>query len=157
MNAWDHTAATAAAYTGSRAASALAKVCASLLETEESARPKLHLQTVRAAALDLRDQLDALADEDTTDFLAEGALRCADLANLAACAAPELPERAFAAAISATHLAAGATRALCALVEAAAGELEGDRAEYALRDARSAAWRADLVVRQVEESSPARD
>jgi hypothetical protein len=47
------------------------------------------------------------------------------------------------------HLAAGAARAIITLVEWEAGSLSKIRAEYTLRDARSARWRADLAVEQL--------
>lgn len=143
---------------GVLAAKLLKASCDSALESQGS----LHIEVVRDSALDLGRQLEVFAGsgEDgpgMVGLMAESALRCADLANLAACVAPELPETEAPAAISATHLAAGATRALCPLVEAAAKGMDGELAEYALRDVRSASWRADLVVRQVEEAAQARD
>lgn len=143
---------------GTLAAELLKDACDSALDERGSRQ----IEVVRDAALDLERQLEVLADSGgdgavVVGMMAEGALRCADLSNLAACAVPELSGRASSVAVAATHVAAGATRGLCSLVEAAAGELDGQLAEYALRDARSAAWRADLVVRQVEEVSSARD
>ncbi len=141
---------------GSRAAAALARACDSSMAPDGSTTClKLHLETVRDAALDLGRQLDALADENITPgLLAEGALRCADTANLAACAIPELPAEAVPTAVAAAHLSAEAARSLQPLVEAAIGE-DPSLAEYALRDARNAAWRANLVIQQVEETPSA--
>ncbi len=109
------------------------------------------LEVLRTLARDLKEELAALTVlEDVETGALEGALRAADVANLAACTVPELPEAA-----AATHLAAGASRALHALVEAgergtppAGGDHE---ASYALKDARGAAWRARLASRQVDE------
>lgn len=124
-----------------------------------ASRSSFQLEVVRDAALDLQRQLEVLAgfgegDAISVDLLAESALRCADVANLAACAVPELPEEAVPAAISATHLAVEAIRALYPLIEELAGELQEEaHAEYVLRDARGAMWRADLVIRQLEAAS----
>jgi len=101
----------------------------------------------------LRTELEALADTvddpSSVDVGLEGALRAADVANLAAASLDELPEENSRAAVAATHLAAGAARALCTLVgEAGPG---GESAEYVLKDARSAAWRAGLAARQADE------
>lgn len=113
----------------------------------------LSLEVVRDLALDLERRLDALSHSDEAsqppDSLVEAALACADLATLAACNLPGLPEDGEPFAAAAVHLAAGAARALAVLVEARA--LEGTHAENALRDARGALWRADLAVRQTEE------
>lgn len=139
---------------GALAAELLKDSCDSALESQRS----LHFEAVRDAALDLGRHLEALADSGEAvpvNLLAEGALRCADLSNLAACAIPELPAEAVPAAVAAAHLSAGAARALQPLVEAASGEMEEDRTGYALRDARNAAWRANLVVQQVEEATSA--
>src|SRR5829696_6272661 len=84
----------------------------------------LRLGVVRDLALDLGRRLEVLAGEDFT------------------------ADRPLAAA--AAHLAAGATRALISLVESQAGTLDEAYAENTLRDARSATWRADLAVRQIE-------
>lgn len=113
----------------------------------------LSLEVVRDLALDLGRRLDALSHSDEapqpSDSLVEAALACADLATLAACNLPELPEDGEPLAAAAVHLAAGAARALAVLVEART--LEGAHAENALRDARGALWRADLAVHQTEE------
>ena len=51
--------------------------------------------------------------------------------------------------MAATHLAAGTTQALVALVEAGIGDTGGTYAENVSRDVRSAGWKADLAVRQL--------
>ncbi len=114
------------------------------------------LGVVRDLALDLERKLDALSHPDEApqppDSLVEAALACADLATLAACNLPGLPEDGEPLAAAAVHLAAGAARALVVLVEARARTLPDEtHAENALRDARGALWRADLAVRQTEE------
>jgi hypothetical protein len=109
----------------------------------------LRLEVVRDLALDLGHRLEVLAGEDAPDSLVEAALTCADLATLAACNLSVLPDKPLATA--AVHLAAGATRALIPLVEKEAAALEGAGAEYTLKDARSANWRADLAARQLED------
>ena len=121
----------------------------------EACRPhsedSLRLAVVRDLALDLGHRLEILAGEDfAADSLVEAALACADLATLAACNLPALPDGDRPLATAAVHLAAGTTRALVPLVEAEAGTLEEPYAENTLRDARSAGWRADLAVKQVE-------
>jgi ABC-type hemin transport system ATPase subunit len=110
----------------------------------------LRLEVVRDLALDLGRRLEILAGEDTsTDSLIEAALACADLATLAACNLPALPDGEKPLAAAAVHLAAGTTRALISLVESETGTLDEAHAENTLRDARSAGWRADLAVRQL--------
>jgi len=110
----------------------------------------LRLEVVRDLALDLRHRLEALAGEGfAADSLVEAALACADLATLAACNLPALPDGDRPLATAAVHLAAGAARALIPLIESEAGTLEEPNAENTLRDARSAGWRADLAVRQL--------
>ncbi len=110
----------------------------------------LRLEVVKNLALDLGHRLEILAGEGTsTDSLIEAALACADLATLAACNLPALPDGDRALAAEAVDLAAGATRALIPLVESKAGTLDAAHAENTLRDARSAGWRADLAVRQL--------
>ena len=114
------------------------------------------LEVLRTLARDLKEELKALAASANGETGAErieaveGALRAADVANLAACAASELLEARLPEAAAATHLAAGAARALGLLIQA---DVEGSherRASYALRDARGAAWRARLAARQVD-------
>jgi hypothetical protein len=115
------------------------------------------LEVLRTLARDLKEELKALAASANGETGAErieaveGALRAADVANLAACAASELLEARLPEAAAATHLAAGAARALGLLIQA---DVEGcsheRRASYALKDARGAAWRARLATRQVD-------
>ena len=99
----------------------------------------------------MRRQLGALAglalEDAAPDVLAEVALRCADLANLAACNASKLPPEKASRALTAARLAAGAVRDLHSLVDS--GEPDGEHLENVLRDVRSAAWRAKFAARQV--------
>jgi hypothetical protein len=114
------------------------------------AEDSLRLEVVRDLALDLGRRLEVLAKVGfAADLLIEAALACADLATLAACNLPALPDGDRPLATAATHLAAGTTRSLVSLVESEAGNLDGSYAENTLRDARSALWRADLAVRQI--------
>jgi ABC-type hemin transport system ATPase subunit len=130
---------------GVLAAGLLADACGPYSETS------LRLEVVRDLALDLGRRLEVLAREDfAADSLVEAALACADLATLAACNVPALPDGDRHLAAAATHLAAGTTRAIITLVEGEAGSLDGSYAENTLRDARSALWRADLAVKQIE-------
>jgi hypothetical protein len=131
---------------GALAAGLLADAC------RPHAEGSLRLEVVRALALDLGRRLEALAGEDGTDSLVEAALACADLATLAACNLPALPDGDRPLATAAVHLAAGTTLALIPLVEAEAVTLEVPSAENTLRDARSARWRADLARKQIEGS-----
>jgi hypothetical protein len=130
---------------GALAANLLAEAC--------RATDAPRFAVVRELTLDIGRQLDALADlarEDVTpDFLAEAAICCADLANLAACNAPDLPPGAAPRAVEAARLAAGAVDALCPMVEAGSGD---PGSEHLLRDVRSAAWRARFAARLVEGS-----
>ena len=108
----------------------------------------------RELAGGLRDELEAFAGTPdgppVPDAAVEGALRAADVASLAAASLAELPEPNARKAAAAAHLAAGAAKALSALVgDARAGS---KRAEYVLKDARSAAWRAGLAARQADEA-----
>jgi hypothetical protein len=129
---------------GALAAGLLADACVPHAENS------LHLEVVRDLALDLGCRLEVLAGEDfASDSLVEAALACADLATLAACNVPALPDGDRPLAAAATHLAAGATRAIITLVESEAGSLSEVHAENTLRDARSARWRADLAVGQI--------
>ncbi len=117
----------------------------------------LRLEVVRTLARDLKRELEALAASANAGRGAawiegvEGALRAADVANLAACTVPELLETRIPEATAATHLAAGAARALGALVEAGAEDAHGDHALNVLKDARGAVWRARLAARQVDQ------
>jgi hypothetical protein len=132
---------------GVRAAELLEETCLSALESANS----LQLEVVRDLAADIRRQLDALAglarEDAAPDILAEAALRCADLANLAACNASKLPPGRVPRALAAARLAAGAVRDLRSLVEADNGEPDGEHLENVLRDVRSAAWRAEFAGR----------
>ena len=115
----------------------------------------MQLEVVRYLALDLKRQLSALAraagEDAPVDYLVEAALRCADLATLAACNLTELPAERVPQAAAAAHLAAGTVQALRSPIEAASRGLDGDRAEYVARDVLNAAWRAGLAARQVDE------
>lgn len=120
-------------------------------ESEASDNPRIGL--VRDLAKDIKDQLEALAhftaQEPSSDLIAEAALHCADLANLAACNIDGLTAAEAARAAASVHLAAGAIRALQLLAEGAPGD--PSRSGAVLRDVRGAGWRADLAVRQVED------
>lgn len=136
------------ARTGALAASLLSDAC------RGGRGDPLKLEVVRDLALDLRHRLDVLSrsveeEAEPLDALVEAALACADLATLAACNLPDLPEGGISPAVAAVHLAAGATRALLILAETRAEDRDAEHPENALRDARSAGWRADLTVRQV--------
>ncbi len=117
----------------------------------------LRLEVVRVLARGLKEELETLAaltDEETGAARVEGvegALRAADLANLAACAAPELLEARVPEAAAAVYLAAGAIRALGSLIEAEVEDPHERQAAYALKDARGAGWRARLATRQIDE------
>jgi hypothetical protein len=135
---------------GARAANLLEAACRSAAGSANAPQ----LEVVRVLALDIGRQLDALdglAREDVTpDVLAEAALCCADLANLAACNAPDLPPDAAPRAVEAARLAAGAVEALGPMIEAGSGD---PGTEDLLGDVRSAAWRAGFAARLVEGSS----
>ncbi len=112
----------------------------------------LRLETVRGLAEDLGRRLappGETAEGGTPDSPVEAALACADLATLAVCNVPGLPEGVRPLGAAATHLAAGATHALLALQRRE--ELQDAHAENIWRDARSAGWKADLAVRQLGE------
>lgn len=134
-----------AAAAGARAAGLLAESCRSAA----AGRASLRLEVVRGLALGIERELDAVARSDAIpDLLAEAALRCADLATLAACnAGPALPE-----AGTVVQRAAEAAWALRSLAEAGSSRLEKEHAENLLRDARGVDWRVDLAARQVEET-----
>ena len=110
----------------------------------------LRMKVVRELALDLERRLEVLDDPsgEDIDALIEAALACADLATLAACNLPVVSDRSLATA--SVHLSAGSARALISLAESRAGSLDEMHAGNTLRDARSARWRADLAVRQIE-------
>jgi hypothetical protein len=132
---------------GVRAAGLLEEACRS------AAANSLQLEVVRDLALDIGRELGALADlareNDAPDVLTEAALHCADLANLAACNAPELPPDAAPRAAVAARLAAAAVRDLRSLVEG--GDPDEERVGNLLRDLRSAAWRAEFATLLVDE------
>lgn len=134
-----------------------AALAANLLEeacTPESGDP-LRLEVVRTLVRDLAEELEALSALDDATATVEGALRAADVANLAACTAPELLETAASQATAAAYLAAGAVRALVILVDANVGDthekLQGEYEQNLAKDTRGAVWRAQLAVRQVDE------
>jgi hypothetical protein len=108
-------------------------------------------------ARDLKKELEALATLTNGETGAarfeevEGALRAADVANLAACTLPELLKTSVPEAAAAVHLAAGAARALGTLAETGAEDAHEYHAQNAFKDARSAMWRARLAARQVDE------
>jgi hypothetical protein len=129
-----------------RAASLLEEACRS------EATDSLRFAVVRDLALDIERGLDVLVGAVAPDLLAEAALRCADLANLAACSAPDLPPDEATQAVAAARLAAGAVRDLRPLIEAGSGDLDAEHAGNLLRDARSAAWRAEFAARLVDEA-----
>ncbi len=113
----------------------------------------MRLEIVRTLARDLAEELKALAVLAGDETVAvEGALRAADVANLAACTAPELLEAGASRAAVAAYLAAGTVQVLCTLAEAGVGDARGEHEQNILRDARGTAWRARLAVRQVDES-----
>ncbi len=127
-------------------------LAAELLVEACEAGDGLHLETVRDLSEDLGRRLRQPAGVGEADSLVEAALACADLATLAACNVASLPDRGLASAAAATHLAAGVARALAALGEAEIGDRDDAYAGNALRDLRSAGWKADLAVRQLEEA-----
>lgn len=135
---------------GAGAAGLLEAACTRKPETVDA--PRIGL--VRNLAKDIKDQLEALArfttPEASPDLMAEAALRCADLANLAACNLDELTAAGAARAAASVHLAAGAVRALQLLAEGAPDHPSGSDMAV-LRDVRGAGWRVGLAVRQVEE------
>ena len=117
----------------------------------------MRLEVVRTLARGLKEELEALTALTNAGTGAawaeeiEGALRAADVANLAACTVPELLKPRVPKAAAAAQLAAGAARALGALIEVGVGEAQGYYAQNVLKDARGAAWRARLAARQVDE------
>jgi hypothetical protein len=136
-----------------------AALAAELLENAcaPGSEDSLRIEVVRTLARDLKVELEtlaALADGETGApqvEVVEGALRAADVANLAACAVPEFPEACLPEAAAAAHLAAGAARALGAFAETSTEDSRECHAPYALRDIRGAVWRARLATRQVDE------
>ena len=139
------------AATGVLAAELLEAACDR--ETASADLPRVEL--VRDLAKDLKDQLEALAHFTSPSLMAEAALRCADLANLAACNLDGLSVEHRPTAVASAHVASGAARALSALAGSPASESEASHPGNVLRDTREAAWRADLAVRQVVELSEA--
>ena len=135
---------------GVRAAALLEEACRSAQGSLKAQR----IEVVRELALDLGRQLDALSDlarEDATpDVLTEAAISCADLANLAACNAPDLPPDAALRVTEAARLAAYAAGALAPIVESGSRNLDVRHAENLLRDVRSAGWRATFAARITE-------
>ncbi len=139
----------AAACTGARAAALLETACEVALARAESPRAA----EIRSLAGDLRVRLDAMIEPGggvEPDLLPEAALRCADLANLAASNAEILPPGAAGAIV---NLCAGAVRALRAALES--GRPEDGLSGYAPVETKSALWRVELAVRQLEESGSA--
>jgi hypothetical protein len=132
---------------GARAARLLEEACRS------AAANSLQLELVRDLALDIGRELDALGslarETSAPEVVTEAALHCADLANLAACNAPELPPDTAPQAVTAARLAAGAVSDLRSLVED--GDPGEERPENLLRDLRSAAWRAEFATLLVDE------
>jgi hypothetical protein len=141
---------------GTRAAALLEEACRPAPGSPNASR----IEVVRELARDLGRQLGILSDlaeEDTTpDVLAEAAICCADLANLAACNAPDLQPDATPRAVEAVHLAAGAVSALGPMVESKSADPGERHAENLLRDVLSAGWRAEFAARLAEESSAER-
>jgi hypothetical protein len=131
----------------------VAALAAKLLEDacESGAGDPLRLEIVRTLARALTQELETLAVMADRLGVVEGALRAADVANLAACTAPELLQARAMEAAAAAHLAAGAARALCALAEASFVDAPEEYAQNALKDVRGAVWRAQLAARQVDE------
>lgn len=138
--------------TESMDAAAVGVLAAGLLAEACGGGDGLLVGTVRGLAEDLGRGLRPLSGVLTADSLVQAALACADLATLAACNVAALPDRGGPSAVAATHLAAGAARALAALGEAEIGDPDEAYAGNALRDLRSAAWKANLAVRQLEEA-----
>lgn len=140
----------AAVAAGAQAAGLVQTACHG--EPDSAGAPRM--EVIRDLAESLRDELAALThsteEEPSTDLAAEAALRCADLANLAACNLDGLPPAQASRAAAGVHLAAGAARALRLLAESTAGS------DAALRDVRGAGWRVDLAIRQTEELLEAR-
>ena len=137
-----------------RFASAAAEAARLLEEAWASASDPLRAEVIRELARSLGDELGALAghaSRTSPDARFEAALRAADVANLAASSLADLSDEDVSRAVAAACLAAGAARALVALAEAEASQLDGDHARYALKDAGSAAWRARFAVRQTDE------
>ena len=134
---------------GAALAAGLLEDACSLPEPGPPLRSEVTLELARSLRAELEALAGAVAGPSPVDVGVEGALRAADVANLAAASLDGLPEENARTAVSAAHLAAGAARAICALVGEAG--TRGERAEYVLKDARGAAWRAGLAARQADE------
>ena len=139
---------------GSSAAELLETACERGPDIQDQDAGRIAL--VRDLAGDIKDQLEGLSksarstpEEADLDLISETALRCADLANLAACNLDGMPVNEALRAAAGVHLAAGTVNALRLLAEGEAGDRESRAA--ATRDVRGAGWRADLTVRQVRE------
>ena len=135
---------------GALAAGLLESACTSALESHDSPQ----LEVVRDLAGDLKSsprETNELTTQSipSLELLTEAALRCADLANLAACNASQFPAEHGSFAVAAVHLASGTVKALDALAEAEAERSGLSTTADVSRDLRSAGWRADLAVRQV--------
>jgi hypothetical protein len=133
---------------GARAARLLAESCRSGSARESP----LRLELVRSLALVIELELDAAAHSvaraENPDLLIEAALRCADLATLAACnAGPAIPD-----AGTVVRQAGDAARRLLSAARPGIERLQSEHAEYLLKDARGVEWRVDLAARQVGES-----
>jgi hypothetical protein len=137
-----------------------AALAAELLENacSSGSEDDLRREVIRELARDLKGELEVLAAraEEATSAagveVIEGALRAADVANLAASALPELSRTRTLEAAAATHLAAGAARALSALARTTVKDPpDAEHACNALKDVRGAAWRARLASGQVDE------
>ena len=132
------------------AADLLESACTSALASHDSPQ----LEVVRDLAGDLKSsprETNELTTQSSSslELLTEAALRCADLANLAACNVSQFPEEHRSLAIAAVHLASGTVKALDALAEAEVARSGLSNTADVSRDLRLAGWRADLAVRQV--------
>lgn len=143
------------------AAAMLERACRDRMgqEAEQAAgRLGLYLESVEGLSGDLGLELAALSnamEAETPEAaslgaaLVSAALRAADLATLAACALPELPQEspAYFRAAAAARLASAAAQSLV-LEHRALGHPE----DYEARDLGGAEWRSGLAARQVEEA-----
>lgn len=109
---------------------------------------------VRDLARDIKDQLEALArstpPEPSPNLTAEAALRCADLANLAACNLDVLPTPEAVRVGTGVRLASETVQAIQLLSESETNN-SPETHPAALRDIRGSGWRVELAVRQTEE------
>ncbi|MGB3681649.1 MAG: hypothetical protein WA990_04105 [Rubrobacteraceae bacterium] len=139
---------------GVRAASLLEATFSQALTRDEDRR----LELVRDLTRDIKEQLEVLASPATPELsskpspglIAEAALRCADLANLAACNLDGLPGPEATRAGAGVRLAAETVQALRRLSEERPGTLP-ETHPAVLRDIQGSGWRADLAVRQTDE------